>query len=151
MMREIGIQSIDELFSPIPAEYRLKRDLMPPADKGFSALLEDLALRGMLEETLIVWVGEFGRNPVITRGNVGREHHPWCYSAVIAGGGIRGGRVYGKSDAIAERPVDSPVSPADLTATLYHALGITPSMQLTDREGRIVTLTEGTPILPLFA
>jgi hypothetical protein len=130
---------------------RLKRDLMPPADQGFSALLEDLAQRGMLDETLIVWVGEFGRKPTITRGNAGREHHPWCYSAVLAGGGIRGGQVHGKSDAMAAHPVDDPVSPADLAATVYHALGVSPAMLLEDREGRRLSLTEGSPILPLFA
>ena len=129
---------------------RLKRDLMPPADEGFSALLEELAERGMLDETLVVWVGEFGRNPTITRGNAGREHHPWCYSAVLAGGGIRGGQVYGKSDAMAAHPIENPVSPADLTATIYHALGIAPAMRLADREGRQVSLTEGSPMLPLF-
>jgi hypothetical protein len=129
---------------------RLKNELMPPADQGFAALLEDLALRGMLEETLIVWVGEFGRNPVITRGNAGREHHPWCYSGVLAGGGVRGGQVYGKSDALAAHPAEDPVSPADLTATIYHALGIDPVKLLEDREGRLVSLTEGTPVLPLF-
>jgi hypothetical protein len=130
---------------------RLKRDLMPPADQGFAALLEDLAQRGMLHETLVVWVGEFGRKPIITRGNAGREHHPWCYSAVVAGGGIRGGQIYGKSDAMAARPADNPVSPADLAATVYHALGISPALQLHDREGRQVSLTEGSAILPLFA
>jgi len=130
---------------------RLKRDLMPPADRGFAALLEDLAERGLLDETLIVWVGEFGRKPTITRGNAGREHHPWCYSAVVAGGGIRGGQSYGKSDAIAAYPAESPVSPADLTATVYHALGITPSTLLKDREGRQIGLTEGSPVLSLFA
>jgi hypothetical protein len=130
---------------------RLKRDLMPPADQGFSALLDDLAQRGLLNETLVIWVGEFGRKPLITRNNAGREHHPWCYSAVFAGGGIRGGQVYGKSDRIAARPAENPVSPADLTATVYHALGIAPEMHLEDREGRMIRLTEGSPVLSLFA
>jgi uncharacterized protein (DUF1501 family) len=105
----------------------------------------------MLDETLIVWVGEFGRKPVITRNNAGREHHPWCYSAVVAGGGIRGGQVYGKSDRFAAHPAENPVSPADLTATVYHALGMAPDMPLQDREGRLVRLTEGSPVLSLFA
>ncbi|HZU36865.1 MAG TPA: DUF1501 domain-containing protein, partial [Gemmataceae bacterium] len=129
---------------------RLKRDLMPPADQGFAALLDDLAERGLLDETLVVWVGEFGRKPVITRNNAGREHHPWCYSAVLAGGGIRGGQVYGKSDRLAAYPAENPISPADLTATIYHALGIKSDMSWPDREGRIVQLTEGSPVLPLF-
>jgi hypothetical protein len=130
---------------------RLKRDLMPPADQGFAALLDDLAQRGMLDETLIVWVGEFGRHPVITRNNAGREHHPWCYSAVLAGGGLRGGQVYGKSDRTTAFPAENPVSPSDLTATIYHALGIKPEMCLQNREGRLVQLTEGSPVLPLFS
>jgi hypothetical protein len=129
---------------------RLKRDLMPPADRGLAALLEDLSQRGMLEETLVVWVGEFGRKPLITRNNAGREHHPWCYTAVLAGGGIHGGQVYGKSDRMAAYPAENPVSPADLTATIYHALGIPPALLLEDREGRLVRVTEGSPILPLF-
>jgi Protein of unknown function (DUF1501) len=129
---------------------RLKRDLMPPADRAFAALLEDLTQRGLLDDTLIVWVGEFGRTPVITRGNAGREHHPWCYSAVLAGGGIRGGHVHGKSDRHAAYPAENPVSPADLTATIYHALGIAPDSTIADREGRLLRLTEGEPVLPLF-
>jgi uncharacterized protein (DUF1501 family) len=129
---------------------QLKRRLMPPADQGFSALLEDLSQRGLLDETLVVWVGEFGRRPLITRGNAGREHHPWCYSAVLAGGGVRGGQVYGRSDRLADRPAENPVSPADLTATVYYALGVRPDQTLRDREGRPVALTEGTPVRALF-
>lgn len=129
---------------------RLKNDLMPPSDRGFSALLEDLSARGLLDETLLVWVGEFGRRPQITRDNAGREHWPWCASAVLAGGGIRGGQVYGRSDAQAAYPAENPVSPADVTATIYHALGIPADMLLHDRENRPVRLTEGNPIAPLF-
>jgi hypothetical protein len=130
---------------------RLKNDLMPPTDRGFSALLEDLSIRGMLDETLLVWVGEFGRRPQITRDNAGREHWPWCASAVVAGGGIQGGRIYGRSDAIAAYPAEQPVSPADITATIYHALGIPADLIIPDRESRPVRLTEGNPLIPLFA
>ncbi|HEY3966524.1 MAG TPA: DUF1501 domain-containing protein [Planctomycetaceae bacterium] len=130
---------------------RLKNDLMPPTDRGFSALLEDLSDRGLLDETLLVWVGEFGRRPQISQNNAGREHWPWCGSAVMAGGGIQGGRVYGRSDAIAAYPVENPVSPADVTATIYHALGIPADLILPDRESRPVRLTEGDPLAPLFA
>ncbi len=129
---------------------RLKNDFMPPADQAFAALLDDLAERGLLDETVVVWVGEFGRKPLITRNNAGREHHPWCYSAVVAGGGIRGGHVYGKSDRLAAYPSENPVSPADLTATVYHALGVNPEKRLADREGRVVPLTEGSPVVALF-
>jgi arylsulfatase A-like enzyme len=129
---------------------RLKDQLMPPVDQGFSALVEDLAQRGLLEETLLVWVGEFGRSPKITSANAGREHHPWCYSAVLAGGGIRGGQVYGRSDRLGAYPAENPVSPADLTATIYHALGVAPALTVRDREGRPVTLTEGAPVMSLW-
>ena len=126
----------------------LKDRLMPPADRAFSALLDDLSTRGLLGETLIVWVGEFGRRPQINNG--GREHWPRCYSAVLAGAGIRGGSIYGASDKIAAAPTENPVSPADLTATMYHALGIDPQGLVADRLGREITLTEGTPVRGLF-
>ncbi|MBX7167123.1 MAG: DUF1501 domain-containing protein [Pirellulales bacterium] len=77
---------------------RLKHDLIPPADQALAALLTDLEDRGLLDETLVAWVGEFGRRPQITRGNAGRDHWPFCYSGLLAGGGIRGGAVYGESD-----------------------------------------------------
>jgi hypothetical protein len=129
----------------------LKNRLAPPADRGFAALLEDLSQRGLLDDTLITWVGEFGRRPQITAANAGREHWPSCYSAVMAGGGIRGGQVYGKSDRLAAYPVESPVSPADLTATIYHALGFPAETTLTMPEGRPVPLTAGQPLTSLFS
>ena len=112
---------------------QLKNRLMPPADQGFSALLEDLAARGLLDETLVVWVGEFGRTPRINRANSGREHWPHCYSAVLAGAGVRGGSVHGASDRWAAYPASDPVSPDDLGATILHALGIDPG---NTRQGR---------------
>jgi hypothetical protein len=129
----------------------LKRRLMPPADRGFSALIEDLAERGLLDETLLVWVGEFGRRPQITVKNAGREHWPGCYSAVLAGGGIRGGSIYGHSDNRAAYPEENPVRPSDLTATMYHALGVAPDQFIRDREGRPARLTEGNAVMNLFA
>lgn len=130
---------------------RLKNDLMPPTDLGVSALLEDLQQRGLLEETLVVWVGEFGRRPDISRGNAGREHWPFCYSGFLAGGGIRGGMVYGQSDRRAAYPSENPVSPADLTATIYHALGIPAETALHDRQNRPIRITEGNPVMGLFS
>ena len=127
-----------------------KTRLMPPADQGFAALLTDLARRGLLDETLVLWVGEFGRKPQIDAKTAGRDHWPRCYSAVLAGGGVRGGAVYGASDSIGGLPKDKPVSPADLTATVYHALGVDPELTVTDPFGRPVALTEGTPLRPLF-
>jgi uncharacterized protein (DUF1501 family) len=129
---------------------RLRDQLLPPADRGLAALLEDLEQRGLLGETLLVWVGEFGRSPRITRANAGREHHPECYSAVLAGGGVRGGQVHGSSDRLGAYPADRPVSPGDLTATIYHALGVDPGRTLRDREGRPVGLTEGSAVTSLF-
>ncbi len=129
----------------------LKNRLMPPADRGFSALLEDLSQRGLLDETLLVWVGEFGRAPRINQAKAGREHWPRCYSAVLAGGGIGGGQVYGCSDKLAAFPAEDPVAPGDLIATIYHALGVSPEVPVPDREGRPVALTEGTPLRSLFS
>ncbi|MDB5310190.1 MAG: hypothetical protein JWO38_4392 [Gemmataceae bacterium] len=126
----------------------LKNRLMPPADQGFAALLDDLDARGRLGDTLVVWVGEFGRTPRVENG--GRQHWPQCYSAVLAGGGIRGGAVYGSSDRIGAYPAENPVPPADLTATVYHALGIDPGMPVADRLGRVQTLTEGKPLRALW-
>ena len=127
----------------------LKDRLMPPADRGFAALLDDLSTRGLLDETLVVWVGEFGRAPQIN-GSAGRDHWPKCYSAVLAGAGIRGGSIYGSSDKTAAAPAENPVSPADLTATMYHALGIDPQGIVTDRLGRELARTEGTPLRAFF-
>ena len=127
----------------------LRTRLMPPADAGFGALLDDLDARGLLDETLVVWVGEFGRTPRIENG--GRQHWPRCYSAVLAGGGVRGGMVYGASDKIGAYPTESPVSPADLTATMYRALGIDPEAPILDRLRRPQVLTDGRAVRAIFA
>lgn len=129
----------------------LKNRLMPPADQGFSALLEDLDHSGLLSETLVVWVGEFGRHPKITAGNAGREHWPQCYSAVLAGAGVRGGAVYGASDKLGAYPATPPVSPSDLTATIAFALGLDPHREIRDRLDRPMPLVRGEPLLDLFA
>lgn len=129
---------------------RLKNDLIPPADQALSALLLDLEARGMLDETLVVWVGEFGRRPQISQQNAGREHWPYCYSGLLAGGGIRGGVVYGASDAHAAHPADSPVRPQDYSATIFHALGIAPEMTLEGPLGRPIRICEGEPLYSLF-
>jgi hypothetical protein len=132
---------------------QLKNDLMPPTDLGVSALLEDLSQRGLLDETLVVWVGEFGRTPRLSLYRTmapGRQHWPFCYSGILAGGGIRGGQVHGRSDRQGAYPADNPVSPADLAATIYQALGIAPDTILADRMSRPVRLTDGKPILALL-
>ncbi len=96
----------------------------PWLDQALSALLEDLRQRGLLDTTLVVAIGEFGRSPKIN-DKAGREHWEHCYSALVAGGGVAGGRVIGSSDARAERPHDTPVTPADLNTTIWHAVGLT--------------------------
>jgi hypothetical protein len=131
---------------------RLKDDLIPPADQALSALLEDLDQRGMLEDTIVAWVGEFGRKPKIDPGGGGggRAHWPFCYSGLLAGGGIRGGAIYGKSDKHAAQPIESAASPQDYAATLLHALGVVANSTVADRFGRPVRVCEGRPITELF-
>lgn len=126
-----------------------KDDLVPPFDKAFGALMTDLTDAGKLDETLVVVAAEFGRSPKITRSNSGREHWPECYSVLFAGGGIKGGQVYGKSDKIAGRPAENPVTPADFVATIYHCLGIDPSGEIHDQANRPIALSKGEPIAAL--
>jgi hypothetical protein len=120
---------------------------LPVVDQAVSALLEDLETRGLLEDTLVVMVGEFGRSPDIKGG--GRDHWPACYSAMLAGGGIRGGRVVGASDGKAGYVKDRPVSPEDFGATLLHALGVPPETRLS-ADGFTKPASVGTPMLDLF-
>jgi hypothetical protein len=127
----------------------LKEKLLPPFDLGFSALLEDLDSRGLLDETLVLCLGEFGRTPKINT-NAGRDHWAACNSVVLAGGGVRPGQVHGASDRIAAYPATSPVSPDDLAATIYHLLGIDPHSELRDRLGRPLTLANGRVLRELF-
>lgn len=129
---------------------KLKTSLIPAADQALSALLTDLHDRGLLDETLVVWVGEFGRRPQITAANAGREHHPFCYSGLLAGGGVHGGAIYGASDATAAYPLDKPVSPQDLAATMMHALGIPRTLQIPDQTGRPHWVYNGKPMIDLF-
>jgi uncharacterized protein (DUF1501 family) len=129
---------------------RLKNDLIPVADKALAALLADLSERGMLDDTIVAWVGEFGRRPQISGGS-GREHWPYCYSGLLAGGGIAGGAVYGASDAQGGYPASDPVTPQDYAATLMHALGIPQGTALPDANGRPHQLYGGKPITALFA
>jgi hypothetical protein len=123
--------------------------LLPPTDRAFSALLDDLQNRGLLDETLVVWMGEFGRAPKI-EDKGGRGHWGRCYSVVFAGGGVKGGQVLGKSDRFAAYPAANPVSPADLVATIYHALGIENGIEANDPQGRPAKLCLGSAVTPLF-
>jgi hypothetical protein len=124
--------------------------LSPHLDVGFSALLDDLSARGLLDETLVVWMGEFGRAPLIEREG-GRGHWGRCYSVVLAGAGIKPGIVHGRSDRRAAYPVEGAVSPQDLVTTIYHCLGIDTNTELTDAFGRPLKLCQGTPIQGVLA
>ncbi len=130
---------------------RLKKDLIPPADMALSALIEDLEERGMLDETIIAWVGEFGRRPQITKNNAGREHWPFCYNGLLAGGGIRKGFVYGSSDRHAAYPSTDPMSPQDFATTILHAMGFPTHDVLLDRENRPHRIASGKVIHELFS
>ncbi|MBM82681.1 MAG: hypothetical protein CMJ78_19125 [Planctomycetaceae bacterium] len=113
---------------------------LPALDRAISGLITDLSQRGMLDSTLIVVMGEFGRTPKINaRG--GRDHWPNCFSVALAGGGIRGGQVVGISDSLGERPKDNPVTPSDLAATIYTLLGIDPASELHTSDGRPIRVT----------
>jgi hypothetical protein len=128
---------------------RIKNDLAPPADQSFSALIADLASRGLLDETLVIAMGEFGRTPKIN-GNAGRDHWPNCYSVILAGGGVRGGITYGSSDKMGAYPDSDGVSPGDLAATLFWRFGLDPAQDIIDLTGRPYTLAIGRPISALF-
>jgi uncharacterized protein (DUF1501 family) len=125
---------------------------LPRLDQALSALLEDLKDRGMLDDTLVVAVGEFGRSPLIqTKGPPGRLHHPACFSAIMAGCGIRGGAVYGESDKRGAAPISNPVTPQDLHATVLHALGVSLVPDLTKNTGITrPTFTTGKPVMGIF-
>jgi len=125
--------------------------LVPTFDLGFAALIADLSERGLLESTLVIAMGEFGRTPKLNpRG--GRDHWPRVFSAVLAGGGIRGGQIVGASDRMGESPLDQPVTPADLALTIYRALGIDPALELTTPDGRPIPLIrEGRPVPGLLS
>jgi uncharacterized protein (DUF1501 family) len=129
----------------------LRDNKLPHFDQTDTALLEDLEARGLLDETLVVGMSEMGRTPRVN-GNGGRDHWTYCYSVLFAGAGVRGGTVYGASDAQAAFVKDLPVSTADLCATIYHCLGIDPDLCVPDRRGRPVPVAQGgLPIRPILA
>lgn len=135
----------------------LKQRLMPVTDQAFSTLLDDLEDRGLLDETLVIWTGEFGRTPRIGQrnsdagaGRDGRDHWPNCFTTVLAGAGIAGGQAYGSSDRFAAYPASNPVRPVDLIATVYHLLGVPAELALEDRTGRPLVVCPGAPIHDLL-
>jgi len=134
----------------------LKENLLPEFDRGFSALIEDLHQRSLLDSTLLLVTSEMGRKPQVGdprtrgRGAAGRDHWTACMSVVMAGGGIRGGQSYGRTDAHAAYPAENPVGPEDITKTVYHSMGIT-NLEATDLQGRPYNLLEeGRPLVSLF-
>ncbi len=130
---------------------KLRDVLLPQLDAAIPSLLEDLADRGMLERTLVVVMGEFGRSPRIN-GTAGREHWSLGYSLFLAGGGIKAGHVFGASDKIAAHPALDPVTPAEIIATIYHCLGIAPDHELHDQLGRpLAVVPGGKPIRAILA
>lgn len=137
----------------------LKSRLMPPADQAFDALLDDLQGRGMLDDTLVIWSGEFGRTPRVGQsvvggagaGRDGRDHWPHCFTTVLAGAGVRNGYVHGASDKYAAYPARDPVTSADLAATIYHLLGIDPATELRDALDRPLALSTGNIVHDLLA
>ncbi len=127
---------------------RLKKTMLPTFDRAASALISDLHDRGRLDETLVVVMGDFGRTPKIN-GNSGRDHYPYSFSVVLAGGGIRGGQVYGSSDRLGAFPHNLPCRPNDLHATIFEAMDISPDSVLYDNLNRPHKICDGRP-LPLF-
>ena len=135
----------------------MKKQSGPMLDSGLSTLIADLDDRGMLEDTLVVALGEFGRSPqrgVSTSGNSnsddGRDHWPYCYTGIMAGGGAKRGFVYGKSDATASAPLENPVHPIELLATIYHAVGINPQTIVYNHLNQPRELVKAEPVTRLF-
>ncbi len=127
----------------------LESELLPMLDRGLSALIEDLANRGALDETLIVVMGEFGRTPKIN-AQAGRDHWGSCQSVLLAGGGIKGGITFGASDRTGAFPSENPIDPVDVHATMYHAMGLDPAAVIHDHLGRPYPLSSGKPVMELF-
>ena len=120
--------------------------MIPNFDQAFSALVDDLSQRGMLAETFVIAMGEFGRTPKLNASG-GRDHWPRVFSVVLAGGGVRGGQVIGASDRVGESPRDRPVTPADLARTIYTLLGIDPDRELRTADGRPVRVNQGGDVI----
>ncbi len=130
---------------------KLKNELLPQLDAALSSLLTDLSDRGMLQRTLVVVMGEFGRSPKVNGGG-GRDHWNFCYGLLMAGGGLKPGYVHGASDKIGARPSQQPVTPADVIATVYEILGVPPDLEMQDRLSRPFVLAPwGSAIRELFA
>ncbi len=128
----------------------LSQILLPRTDQAIAALAADLAASGMLDETLLVVTGEFGRTPKINAG-AGRDHWPHVFSVLLAGAGLEGGRTFGSSDKHGAAPANSPVTSSELAATIFHALGIDPASQLTTAAGRPWQISDARPVVGLWS
>jgi hypothetical protein len=137
-------------FDGNPAYPILKQYLVPTLDQTLPTLLTDLDSRGLLDETLVVWMGEFGRSPKIN-DIAGRDHWPQCYTALVAGGGVKRGSIYGASDKIGGYPARDAAKPDDLAATMYYLLGIDPHTEVRDPLDRPLPISAGKPLLGLLA
>jgi hypothetical protein len=123
---------------------------LPITEQTLPTLLVDLEQRGLLDDTLVVWMGEFGRTPNINK-NVSRDHWPQCYTTLLAGGGVKRGFVHGASDRQGAYPAEDPVRPDDLAATIFYALGIDPHTEVRTATDRPVFISDGKPVLNVFA
>lgn len=160
-VRVVVINMFDTVFNQITWDCHADRGALPATlkdyetslcpmfDQACSALLDDLAERGLLASTLVGALGEFGRTPELNHHG-GRDHWPGCWSILLAGGGVQGGRVIGASDAHGAEPRDRPVTPAEVTATIYRSLGIDGSARLTVPDGQVLTVSDARPIGELF-
>jgi uncharacterized protein (DUF1501 family) len=128
----------------------MRHRLVPPTDRALSALLGDLSERGLLQDTLVVVMAEFGRTPRINK-DAGRDHWPQAQSILLAGAGTSGGTVYGSTDRHAAFPESSPVTPPDLAQTVLHLLGVPADLELEDPQGRPIRACGGTVVPALFA
>ncbi|MGV3773112.1 MAG: DUF1501 domain-containing protein [Verrucomicrobiales bacterium] len=136
--------SVDTTWDTHASNFKqLKGRLLPAVDKPIATLLEDLADRGLLEDTLVCWMSEFGRTPKVNGSDAGRDHWGACNTVWFAGAGVPGGQLYGASDRIASEPISDPVSPADLSATIYHLLGLDPRSHVYDALERPFPISDG--------
>jgi uncharacterized protein (DUF1501 family) len=135
----------DTRMFPIVDKYHF-----PITEQTLPTLIDDLESHGLLEDTLVLWMDEFGRTPKIN-DNVSRDHWPHCYTALLAGGGVKRGYVYGASDERGMYPDENPVRPDDLAATLYYLLGIDPHTEVYDREDRPLPIANGDPVYDIVA
>jgi hypothetical protein len=143
-IREFGWDTHADNFN------ELQNKLLPPMDLAFSALLDDMTSSGLLDETLVILMSEFGRSPQITKANAGREHWPFVFTVLMASAGLPTGRHYGASDKIGAYPKERPIAPGELAATIYHALGVDTNSQVTTMLERPWQICEDKPILDLW-